>query len=315
MRKESLPKLSDCYLQAISSPADLARRLSTGTDIFSVAELRSLAKDEGNFHHFEIRKEAKSSRPIQEPTRRLQQIHKRIHKLLARVEVPAYLHSAVRGKSYISNAAAHDATQPTIKIDIQKFYPSVPRASIYTFFFVAMKCRRDVAGLLADLLTCKAHLPTGSSASSIMSFYAFKPMFDEIERFAQSKNLTMTCYVDDIALTGFHATKNNLYEIKKIVAQYGLKSHKCRVFRPAQPKIITGICKTVAGSRVPNKLHLDIKRTFNTLSFMDSQKSKQKLLSILLGRLDAAGQIEPLFKARAKNLRSHAKALFQASIT
>ena len=46
-----------------------------------------------------------------------------------------------------------------------------------------MKCRRDVAGLLADMLTFEAHLPTGSAASPIIAFYAFKPMFDEIEQF------------------------------------------------------------------------------------------------------------------------------------
>jgi len=164
MQKPSLEKLSDCYLQAIASPSDLARRLSTRENAFTVDELRTLAGD-CNFRHFESRKNQNKPRQIQEPKRRLQQVHKRISRLLTRVSVPQYLHSAVRGKSYISNAAAHDPAASTIKIDIKKFYPSVPRVAIYAFFHKTMKCRADVAGLLADLLTYKAHLPTGSSAS------------------------------------------------------------------------------------------------------------------------------------------------------
>ena len=42
---------------------------------------------------------------------------------------------------------------PTIKIDVEKFFPSVTRAAIFNFFEGPLKCRRDVAGLLADLLT------------------------------------------------------------------------------------------------------------------------------------------------------------------
>jgi hypothetical protein len=83
---------------------------------------------------FSIVHEKGKARPIQWPKRRLQAVHARIHKLLSRVAVPAYLHSAVRGKSYVSNAAAHDPKMPTIKIDVKKFFPSVSRAVIFNFF-------------------------------------------------------------------------------------------------------------------------------------------------------------------------------------
>ena len=85
-------KLEDCYLFAINSPKDLARRLSTPSNQVSVADLRSLASDFGNFKLFKM-----GDRPIQEPKPRLQKIHLRVHKLLSKVAVPDYLHSAVRG--------------------------------------------------------------------------------------------------------------------------------------------------------------------------------------------------------------------------
>src|SRR6185437_15910064 len=100
--------LSECWLYAIVSPSDLARRLSTRGNEVKVDDLSFFAKDAGNYRLFSIINEKGKARPIQWPKRRLQAVHARIHKLLSRVAVPKYLHSAVRGKSYVSNAAAHD---------------------------------------------------------------------------------------------------------------------------------------------------------------------------------------------------------------
>jgi RNA-directed DNA polymerase len=193
---------------------------------------------------------------------------------------------------------------PTIKIDVKKFFPSVSRAVIFNFFDGPLKCRRDVAGLLADILTFDAHLPTGGAASPIIAYYSFKTMFDEIAQFAESVSLTMTCYVDDMALSGPRAGKGILYEIKGIIARHGLKSHKAHSFSASQPKVVTGVCNTPSGPRVPNKLHLKIKNGFDSLSKAQGSVEKEKILRPLLGRLEAAAQIDPAFKARAKTVRA-----------
>lgn len=292
--------LSLCWLYSISSPADLARRLSTRSQKLTVDDLLLL----GNYRLFSIVNDEGKARPIQWPKRRLQSVHARVHKLLSRVAVPNYLHSAVRGKSYVSNASAHDPRMPTVKIDVKKFFPSVSRVVIFNFFAGPMKCRPDVAGLLADILTFDAHLPTGGAASPIIAYYSFKSMFDEIAQFAASLNLTMTCYVDDMALSGPRASKGVLFAIKRIVARHGLKSHKAHVFSGSQPKVVTGVCNTVGGPRVPNKLHLKIKNGFDALASAQSAVEQDKVLRPLLGRLEAAAQIDPTFKARAKTLRA-----------
>lgn len=301
-------KLSECWLYAIVSPADLARRLATPKHTIKPAELSRLAMDAGNFRLFTQTNATGKSRQIQEPKRRLQWIHGKIHSLLSRVEVPEYLHSAVRGRSYITNAAAHDPSMPMLKIDVKKFFASVPRVAIFNFFAGPMKCRRDVAGLLADVLTFDAHLPTGSAASPVIAFYAFKHMFDEIEQFALARGLKMTCYVDDLALSGPRANKGALFEVRKIIARHGLKSHKAHVFAATQPKVLTGVCNTPAGPRVPNKLHLKIKTGFKTLSSAITADARNEALRPLLGRLEAAGQIDPVFRARAITVRAaHSK--------
>jgi hypothetical protein len=297
-------KLGECWLYATASPADLARRLAMKDHPIQVEYLEKLAKDAGNFRLFSIKGANGKSREVQWPKPRLQWIHSRIHSLLSRVQVPDYLHSAVRGRSYISNAGAHNPAAPAIKIDVKKFFPSVSRAAIFNFFAGPMECRRDVAGLLADILTFDAHLPTGSSAGPIIAFYAFKPMFDEIARLATKHELTMSCYVDDMTLSGARATKGVLFEIHKIIARHGLKSHKAHVFAALEPKVVTGVCNTPAGPRVPNKLHLKIKQGFEELSATPNSKARKKVLDPLLGRLEAAGQIDPRFRARALTVRS-----------
>jgi RNA-directed DNA polymerase len=114
----------------------------------------------------------------------------------------------------------------------------------------------------------------------------------------------MTCYVDDMALSGPRANKGVLYTIKGIIARHGLKSHKAHTFSGSQPKVVTGVCNTTAGPRVPNKLHLKIKNGFDALAKTKNSVEEDKVLRPLLGRLEAAAQIDPAFKARAKTLRA-----------
>ncbi len=298
-------RIEESWLYAVISPADLARRLSTRQHMLTPEELEQLSKDVGNFKLFSMKMSNGKERPIQQPKPKLQRVHLRIHNLLSRVSVPSYLHSAVKGKSYLSNARAHQSDVAIVKIDVKKFFASVPRSAILRFFNEKMKCRRDVSGILANLLTFDAHLPTGSSASPIIAYYAFKPMFDEIALLAVAHSLTMTCYVDDMTLSGTFATKGLLQEVRKIIARFGLKSHKAYIFSASDPKVVTGICLTAKGDRVPNKLQLKIKLGFDALAATTNPVARSKLLRPLLGRLEAAGQIDPSFKARAQTLRSH----------
>jgi RNA-directed DNA polymerase len=66
-----------------------------------------------------VRPDRKSGRIIEEPKARLKLIHQRFGRLLAQIETPDYLHSGVKGRSYITNANAHTADKPCIKLDIK----------------------------------------------------------------------------------------------------------------------------------------------------------------------------------------------------
>lgn len=175
-------------LYKISSPRMLARVLQV-----SMAELEELQSDLDPYKRWT---DPKSGRPIQEPRPRLEKVHRRIGMLLARIEVPDYLHFARKGRSYITNAAAHSVRASCAKIDIRKFYPSARAQAVYHFFRDRMECAGGVAGILARLLTVDGHLPTGSSASPILSYFAYEDMYHELNTLALDAGCVMTVYVE-----------------------------------------------------------------------------------------------------------------------
>ncbi len=298
--RRDLP-LNQCWLYAIDLVRDLARRLSTRTMVVTEAMLRDAAGG-GGYRIFEIETNGKR-RGVQEPKELLQRLHRRIAELLRRVACPEYLHSGIRGRSYLTNAFSHDISVPIIKLDIRKFYPSTCKPAIYKFFHETMHCRRDVAGLLADLLTYHHHLPTGSGASQVIAYWVFRQLFDEISLLARANDLVMTCYVDDITISGPSAGKRVLREAQLIISRYGLRSHKAKAFAAMEPKVVTGVCITPAGRKVPNALLLAIKRGYQGMDLGD-EAAKRKAAKSLLGRLQAAGQIEPIYMDRAREFGS-----------
>ncbi len=291
-------RLEDCHLYAVDSPADLARRLG-----ISVDALERLANGCDQYKLWTT----DDGRDVEEPKRELQQVHAKVHKYLSRVCVPNYLHSPVKQRSYVTNARAHAIGGPSVKIDIRKFFQSVTKAAIRRFFKGDMRCKGDVAELLAKLLTFNGHLPTGSSSSPILAYYAFLGMFREIETLAASQGLTVTCYVDDITVTGSANLGVTVQELQTIIARAGLRSHKVKMFAAGRPKIITGVVVDGFDIKLPNRRHRAIAEKFKELDQVDDPEEELRALNGLLSRLHEAGMIEPAFKARARSMERRRK--------
>ena len=85
------------------------------------------------------------ARQIQSPEAVLKRVQTRLANLLARIELPNYLHSARKGRSYKSNARAHAFGHSVARIDIKKFYERAHASYIHTYFLEELKCSRDVA--------------------------------------------------------------------------------------------------------------------------------------------------------------------------
>jgi len=243
-----------------------------------------------------------AARDVQQPVPELQRLHGRVHLYLSRVEVPDYLHSPVKHRSYVTNARVHAGAAPSVKIDIRKFFQSVPRTAVYRFFLDEMKCAGDVSAMLAKLLTYGDFLPTGSSSSPIIAYYAFRNMFDEIASFARQSDLVLTCYVDDLTLTGAASLGDTIKSLQQIIGRYGLRSHKVKMFAAGKAKIITGVVVEGSSVKLPNKRHKAIADGFDELDQTTGPAERLRILNRLVSRLHEAGMIEPTFKARARTL-------------
>jgi hypothetical protein len=294
--------LDQCALFAVSSPQMLAARLSTPRRLVTVEELEAFATQTGHYSIRETPKPHGGFRKIEEPKKRLQEIHGRIHSLLSRVTLPDYVHSVRKGRSYITNARQHLGRGETVKLDIEKFYPSVRRAAIANFFVAQMLCAKDVSALLGRLLTIDGHLPTGSRASPILSYFVNRLMFDEIAACATSRGLTMTLYVDDMCLSGAGANNAAIRAVRGIVSKYGLRSHKLHQFNRKRPKVITGVVVIGDELRLPNRRHLRIRDGYRALHAAETVDAKLEVLKTLTSQLHEAAQIDPRYRPSAIQL-------------
>ena len=289
--------LSQSSLYKVTSPSQLAKRLNLDID-----ELERLVNRGDNYARFHTG--TTKRRAVQKPKGRLRALHKRVAIWLGRIETPDYLHSAVKGRSYITNARAHRADINLIQVDIRSFFQNVTKHAVYVFFMDTMRCRPDVAMLLAKALTVDEHLPTGSPVSPILSYYAHKYLFDGVADLARKYELAFTAYIDDMCLSGALASRKILFEVRQIIASNGLKSHKCRFFPAGIPRVVTGVALTADGPRLPHRRHLQIHKAFSRIKSPPSRAAYERELRTIMGRMSEAAQLEPVWRDRARSLRA-----------
>ena len=155
--------LDQSQLYKVTSPAELAKRLG-----LSLEELEDLANRTDNYKRFKV---GEKKRSVQEPKEHLKSLHLKIMRWLSRVDTPLYLHSAVRGRSYITNAKTHSANSNLVKVDIRSFFQSVSTHAVYLFFAKTMKCRKDAAMLMAS--NCSGGWRVGRDVGAVMTASAW----------------------------------------------------------------------------------------------------------------------------------------------
>lgn len=247
-QKPKLP-LHQSRLFKVSSPEKLATALGV-----PLCELRALLTLNPIYREFDLPKKGGGVRHCEDPVPSVKALHSKIAKMLSRIEAPDFLFCPVKGRCYVSNAAAHRHNRVVHCLDIKKFFPNTPSRRVFWFFHEVMRCRRDVAGLLTDLTTFNGRLPTGSPLSPILAYFSFYDMWRAIEAFCIERGYTLTVYIDDVTVSGLKVPQADLWQIKAIIKSYGLQYHKEKTFidRPAE---ITGVI--VAGGRLlaPHRQH------------------------------------------------------------
>lgn len=114
----------------------------------------------------------------------------------------------------------------------------------------------------------------------------------------------MSTYVDDLTFSGTLANRLLEKNVTQIVVSAGLEIHpqKTNFYPRNASKLITGVIVNGSGVSVRNKHHKAIYTLFGELDQVSDDESLKKIQQELIGRLQAAGQIDPRFKQRAKSL-------------
>lgn len=273
-------------LLGLSSKKKLAHFLQC-----SNRDLKELASDKYYKEHHDTRHGLKS-RTYEVPFGKLRKAHELIFNEL-RKEIPPFWFFSCKGKGYIANAAFHAKSNIyLLKMDISKFYPSCKRAYVFNVFkdknYYALP--GDIAGLIADILTYKGHIPTGSPVSGLLAFWSYYDCFNEIYLYSKTNNFEMSLYVDDITFSGEkHPTRLFRRKIRDILNRYGLQSNdkKLKIYKTFLPKLVTGVIIKPPGTlSIPNKLN---KKIIDKLKHV-KQGSRKDLLC-LIGLKNAAAQI------------------------
>ena len=260
----------------------------------SISEIKSIKNNIKNNYYIKTiqDKNSEKKRKCECPTGQLKYIHKRLFTLLIRIEPPAYLQSGIKGRSYITNAEKHLNATRLITMDIEKFFPSTKFWHVYGFFNDILKCSPDVAHALTVLTTYDNHIPTGSPISQILAFYSHYGMFNAIDDFATSENLTFTCYVDDITLSGNKATKKAQYHVRGLLKSRSLSSprRKEHFYELGKPKHVTGSVINKDRLFLPNKKHKKIFDILHDIKNANDIAYRLELLNSNIGRANAALQ-------------------------
>lgn len=236
-------------------------------------------------------KPGKVPRRIQEPTEQTLRIHYRLVKHLDCIRRPDFLHSATKKRSHVTNARAHvDTGGSVVAMDIRKFFENTLYAHVKQFFVRDLGCSPDIARLLSNVCTARGHLPTGSCISPLLSYLCHRGMFAAIEKLCGDADVTMTLYVDDVTLSGTHATKTLLYQVKSIIKRHGLETQptKDAVIKAGKAAIITGVVREEGKLRLRNKHH-DAIVTLQDVIVSGDDRPYQRLR----GQLAAARSVEP----------------------
>lgn len=210
--------LTQCALYNLKSRAQLATRLGR-----SASFVRLRTNSHGLYSEWREPKKSGGFRTIEAPREDLKAIQRRIAELLQRVCPPEYLFSPVRGRSYMDNAAVHADALEVRLLDIEDYFGSCTAQSVYRFFQDRMKCVPDVAWTLTRLTTRNGHLPQGSPASPILSFYACGAMWAEISSAVEQASCKLTVYVDDITISGARVPERTIWAVKQTLRRNGHK--------------------------------------------------------------------------------------------
>jgi len=235
-------------------------------------------------------------RPIDNPCDELKEIQRKITvKLLGGPDVPDFLHGSVKGRTIITNMAAHHHADVIVKMDIKSYFVKVTDDLVYRVWHRELKCSEAVAKLLTALTTFKGHLPQGAPTSSALANIYLSSAFVPILRISGDLGVTPGAYVDDIQFSGTNA-RLMMEPTRRRLARDGFSfpNKKREVMGRYDPKVVAGIRAGKDGPRSPKKKLSDLRAGFHKLELgLVADAEKPAYIKRLAARVSHINQICP----------------------
>ncbi len=247
------------------------------------------------------------------PVDNLKKFQERLHKVLftwLEDRQPEYLFSF---KGALENAQYHSQEEMAVRYDVHHFFKNTRAEKVYSFFKDKIRMAAAMARLLSKLCIYKGHLPTGAPTSPILSFLAYRDMWEQIYQHCQNiilwegristvrHSYRFTLYIDDIVISGSPLFRFSLRMIRAILHQHGfsMAKGKTKWFQRGHPKHITGVIILPDGRFVaPHKTHWRLNEYRKKLTKAKTRKARKRhtrqILAIeqWLQRIEAVNRIK-----------------------
>lgn len=198
---------------------------------------------ESYYSEFEIPKRKGGSRLILAPYSILLQAQKWIYDNILQTDTPHHNATGfVKGLSIIDNARVHLNSECVLKMDIEDFFPSIPRQRVY-YIFKRLGYTQKIAWNLATLCCYGGFLPQGAPTSPVISNLISHKLDRRLSGLAAKFKLTYTRYADDITFSGVNLPSIIINYITEIVEDQGFRVNKkkTQLLIGKRQKIVTGI--------------------------------------------------------------------------
>jgi len=233
----------------------------------SVADLESLADrlPAGiDYRKYVYTTYNRGRREIVAPTTELDTTSKNLHRnFVAELPYspPPHVHGFVKGRSILTNAAAHLNKPCVLRVDLQEFFPSISAARV-SAALDSQGLDADAVDLCTRVLTIDGRLPIGLSTSPLISNMVFEETDGVLVDYCKVEGLTFTRYVDDMIFSG-EVVERNLREIRDLLLEGGwLTNERKTVFmRRGGPQYVTGLFVGCADMpRIPRRIKRQMRR-------------------------------------------------------
>lgn len=218
--------------------------------------LEELAENTDKYYKFVFKKKPNGDvREISIISQPLKRIQRAIHRLLTEIYLPEYVHGGVKAKSNYTNAEVHCKKDLLLKLDLEKYFPSISHHRVYGLFLHELKCSREVACLLTKLCTVKGQVPQGASTSIDIANLVFRKTDYRLKGLASKFGFEYTRFVDDLTFSGKNISRRFIDIVKSIVSDSGFRLNDAKEELRAkhQPQVVTGLSVKFKKPRVPRK--------------------------------------------------------------